>query len=81
MHVDLFLSFGCDFCGTILQEGIMSKDTDNSNIDYGSKRTSLVSNKLVEEASKRKKTMDSSSTDDPFLLVSSVFFKFDFVIH
>ena len=49
----------------------MSKDTDKSNVDDGSKRTSLVSNKLVEEASKRKKTVDSSCADDPFLLVSS----------
>ena len=49
----------------------MSKDTDKSNVDDGSKRTSLVSNKLVEEASKRKKTVDLSCTDDPFLLVRS----------
>ena len=54
------------------QERVMSKDTDKSNIDDRLKRTSLVSNKLVEEANKRKKTMDSSCTDDPFLLVSSV---------
>ena len=48
----------------------MSKDIDKNKIDEGLKRTSLVSNKLVEEASKRKKTMDLSCTEDPFLSVN-----------